>query len=894
MLRYRMQEDVDQLMKKFWEIEEVTSSNLSTLSDEERTCKDHSRRNVRRDERGRYVVRLPLQHSLTTFGNTKRHAEDLFHKLEKRFEKDKKLKQNYSIRRNEYLELDLLEPCSNQICSDLIPANYLPHHPVFKDSSTTTKLRVVFDGSAKSTSGIAFNDSLVIGPNMQRDLFSILVSFRFHSYVFTADIKQMYRQIRLHPADTNLQCILWRNSPEEALLAYRLTTVTFGLACSPFLATRCLLNLAETEKLRYPLAAAVTMKDFYVDDLITGASTIEGALRLQSELVRMLSQAGFHLLKWCANHLKLLQYIARKDQEVKYDIKEDSRAPLVNSYIAIAGDVHLFDRFSSLYKLRKVISYCRRFITNAWQLLQERNFGLITAQEIKYAMSCLIKIAQGQHFSKEVEDLKAYKCVSGKSKLRPLCPFLDESCVIRVGGRLKNSQLSYGCMHPIILPDNSNLTSLIFVHIHISSLHIGPQALLAEVRQTYWPLQGRHLANRTVHQCIKCSKMKPTLSSQLMGELPTGRVTPSKPFLNTGVDSCGPIHCKKTKHRRSPVAKTYISLFICLSTEAIHLELVTELTSQAFIAAFRRFISRRGQCINVCSDNGTNFVGADKELKELRSLFNTEVYQRDVTTHLASDGITWHFIPPRSPHFGGLWEAGVKMVKYHLRRVLGNAILNYEEPNTILTQIEACLNSCPLTPLSDNPNDLNPLTPGHLLIGQPFTSPPEPDLTPLPINRLSRWQYCQQLMQDFWRRWSAEYLPHLQRRSQWVSRGGDLKEGMLVLLKEDFRPPMHWPKGRIIALHPGKDGISRVATIKTAMGIGLRSHYRIVCFAHGGQSVKHYLFHSFFSELKVNLSRWAECWPFKLPPSWFAGETRRGAAGGSRRECVRATRREQS
>ncbi|XP_046384973.1 uncharacterized protein LOC124155301 [Ischnura elegans] len=235
-----MQEDVDQLMEKSWEIDEVISSNLSTLSDEERTCEDHSRRNVHQDERGRYVVRLPLKHSPTTLGNTKRHAEDRFHKLEERFEKDKKLKQNYSMQMNEYLELDHLEPCSNQTCSDLIPANYLPHHPVFKDASTTTKLRVVFDGSAKSTSGIAFNDLLVIGSNMQRDLISILVSFRFRSYVFTADIKQMYRQIRLHPADTNLQCILWRNSPEEALLAYRLITVTFGLACSPFLATRCL------------------------------------------------------------------------------------------------------------------------------------------------------------------------------------------------------------------------------------------------------------------------------------------------------------------------------------------------------------------------------------------------------------------------------------------------------------------------------------------------------------------------------------------------------------------------------------------------------------------------------------------------------------------------------
>lgn len=181
-----------------------------------------------------------------------------------------------------------------------------------------------------------------------------------------------------------------------------------------------------------------------------------------------------------------------------------------------------------------------------------------------------------------------------------------------------------------------------------------------------------------------------------MGDLPSQRITQSRPFSHTGCDYAGPFCIKLSKGRKPKTAKAYICLFVCMATKAIHLELVSDLTSDAFLAAFRRFVSRRGFCSNVYSDNGTNFQGARRCLNEMHKLVISEAYNEVIAASLAKDNVTWHFIPPSSPHFGGLWEAGVKSVKFHLRRVIGATILTFEEMYTVLTQIEAVLNSRPL------------------------------------------------------------------------------------------------------------------------------------------------------------------------------------------------------
>lgn len=270
--------------------------------------------------------------------------------------------------------------------------------------------------------------------------------------------------------------------------------------------------------------------------------------------------------------------------------------------------------------------------------------------------------------------------------------------------------------------------------------------------------------------------------------------------------------------------KSYICLFICFTTRAIHLELVSDLSTDAYLLALKRFISRRGKPSKIFSDNGRNFVGLCNDFAQFLLKCRT-----DIIDYAKSQQIQFSFIPPYSPHFGGLWEAGVKSCKYHLRRVVGNAHLAFEELTTVLYQIEAMLNSRPMIPLSSDPRDYLPLSPGHFLIGRPLTAPVcEDDLRDLPVHRLSRYQRVEQIRQQFWSRWAREYISELQTRTKWRENVADLKPDTLVIIKEINLPPLKWQLGRVLKTIPGNDGISRVADIQTSSGI-VRRPYTKIC-----------------------------------------------------------------
>lgn len=267
-----------------------------------------------------------------------------------------------------------------------------------------------------------------------------------------------------------------------------------------------------------------------------------------------------------------------------------------------------------------------------------------------------------------------------------------------------------------------------------------------------------------------------------------------------------------------------------MATKAVHIELVSDLTTEAFIAALRRFISRRGRCSEMYSDNGTYFVGAKRRLSEMARLLCSKDYSSAVTSFAAQEGMQWHLIPPHSPHFGGLWEAGIKSVKTHLKKIAGNTLLTFEEMTTLLTQIEACMNSRPIIPIPSNPDDRAFLTPGHFLIGEPLMSFPEPVCQVDTLSRLSRWQLIQRCRQLIWKRWSADYLSQLQQRSKWLQKEPNLRPGRLVLLKEDNAPPLTWPTGIVEETHPGADGLVRVVTVRTSRGLFRRPTTKICPF----------------------------------------------------------------
>jgi hypothetical protein len=441
-------------------------------------------------------------------------------------------------------------------------------------------------------------------------------------------------------------------------------------------------------------------------------------------------------------------------------------------------------------------------------------------------------MVQQTSYAQEVKDLKRQREVATTSSLKTLYPFIDQEGILRVGGQLQQSTLPYQAIHQMILPASHHFTRLIVSAEHTRLHHAGPQLLTASLREKYWIPRIRNLVRTVTHQCLTCYRFKAQATQQLMGELPSPRVQPSRPFLTTGVDYAGPILLRLGTTRSKTVMKGYIAIFVCFAIQAVHTELVTCLTTEAFLAASRRFIACRGKPRTIYSDNGTNFHGAAKQLYEIYCKLQSPSELTKVQDFLANEGCGWRFIPHHGPHHEGLWEAAVKSMKYHLRRTLGAHIATYQELSTLLAEIEACLNSRPLCTLSDDPFNQTYLSPGHFLIGQPLTQLPSIYYTNIKCNSLSRWQMFQKLQQHFWQRWLADYLQGLQQCQQWLRKSRNPQIGDLVLVKEDHTSPLHWPTSVIIDTHSGKDNRVRVVTVKTPKGtfkrpIAIFTFYRV-------------------------------------------------------------------
>lgn len=347
--------------------------------------------------------------------------------------------------------------------------------------------------------------------------------------------------------------------------------------------------------------------------------------------------------------------------------------------------------------------------------------------------------------------------------------------------------------------------------------------MMAFLRRSYWVIDGQKEASQFVKRCVTCFRFKARPTTQQMAALPAARVEPSRPFKHTALDYSGAVMVRSAKGRGHHATKAYFCVFVCLATKAVHIELVSDLTTLAFIAAYERFGARRGLCTDIYSDNATNFVGASAVfLRSERKLFDAQIQ-----TALANRGTTWHFSPPLSPHFNGLAESAIRSVKHHLRRVIGDSTLTFEEMTTILTKVEACLNSRPLHPISNDPNDLEVLTPAHFLIGEPIVTMPQCSTIDPNPSLLTRWKLTQQMVQRFWVRWSTDYLHTLQQRRKWQQRERNLRVGDLVLVLDDNQPPSKWAIGRIIDTHPGNDNQIRVVTIRTINGTYKRSIVKV-------------------------------------------------------------------
>ncbi|XP_055622708.1 uncharacterized protein LOC129766221 [Toxorhynchites rutilus septentrionalis] len=1090
--------DLQQQMEKFW-----TSANYSA---EEAACEEHFQRNVSRNSEGRYIVRLPVRNdTLFNLEDNRRAAIRRFRFLEHRLLRNGNLRKQYCDFLEEYRALGHMYRVYDHE-NATSPSYHLPHHCVVREDRSTTKVRVVFDASCKTPSGPSLNDALMVGPVIQKDIRSIIIRSRIRPIMMIADIKQMYRQILVDKEDTPLQRIVWRFSPDDPLETYELRTVTYRTASAPFLATRVLQQLPEDERHEHSQAATVLKRDFYVDDLFSGANSVQEAIVLRQQLEFLLNKGGFQLRKWASNEPAVLEAISLNNRALQASVDFDrdsciktlglhwepstdnlrykidlpiiarlfdplglvgpivttaklfiqalwtlkdsddkvlgwdqelpppmiehwtsylSQLPRLNelripryvlcrnpttvqlhifsdaseraygsyaylhstnsdktitvalltakskvapikkqsiprlelcgallasqlygkitaslqlsaetffwvdstvvlswldstpstwtTFVAnrvskiqlatdgcrwnhVAGQLNPADcisrgttaellpqnelwwsgpfwlkqhlscwpiqhrdelkiieaqretrktpvvsaptmieptfldqfveKFSCYDRMMRVLAYCQRFHYNCLsRKFTRRNSSSPSTDEVSRAEKTLISLVQQQCFNSDWNQLQQRKPVSAKSPLRWFHPFLAPDGLMHFGGRLERSQQPFEVKHPILLPSSHRFSLLLVRHYHQIHLHAAPQLLLTIIRLRFWITGARKLAKRVVHNCTICCRARPKQVEQFMSDLPASRVTASRPFSVTGVDYWGPILLKQASRKAAP-RKAYVAVFICFSTKAVHLELVSDLSTAKFIQALRRFISQRGFCAEIHSDNGRNFVGA---ANELRRLFRSEHHQQAVQQESVKNGIRWFFNPPKASNFGGLWEAAIASAQKHFYRVLGPNKLADDDMQTLLKQIECCLNSRPLVPLSDDHTDFEPLTPGHFLIGSAMKAIPDMDLTKIPSNRLRHWEHTQKIFQHLWQRWHTEYLSTLQPRSKWCNPPVVIEKGKLVVIKDENTPPVQWPTGRIIELHPGA-GSLEWSLFKHPAENSFSPYRRYVCF----------------------------------------------------------------
>lgn len=497
------------------------------------------------------------------------------------------------------------------------------------------------------------------------------------------------------------------------------------------------------------------------------------------------------------------------------ELPEARKTILITTSTAPSEIDRLIEKFSNVNKMCRIVAYCMKF-ANKLRKRDVDSINQLRPIDVQEGLLIICRHVQAITFQHELKTLRRGEALDTRSKLLSLDPFVDSDGTLRVGGRLKQSNRPYHVKHPILLPKNHIFTRLIIRQEHVRNLHSGLQLTIASVRQRFWPISIRSTARKILRECVTCFKAKPVASETIMGQLPTDRVKLSRPFIHCGVDYAGPFMIRDGARRNARSRKAWLAVFVCFSTKAVHLEVVGDMTTSSFIGALKRFIARRGRVTAIYSDNGKNFVGAQNELKEFYKFVSQTPNQKEILDFVTEAQISWNFIPPGAPHFGGLWEAAVKSAKSHLKRIMGCESFSFEEIQTVFCQIEAVLNSRPLNPLSEDPNDYEALTPGHFLIGEAINSFPCPDLQLINENRLSRWQRIERLRQCFWQRWHVEYLNNLQERHKWkLNKGSPLKIGQLVLIKQSGLAPLQWLMGRVQELHVGSDSVARSATVKT-------------------------------------------------------------------------------
>ncbi|XP_055619052.1 uncharacterized protein LOC129764216 [Toxorhynchites rutilus septentrionalis] len=438
----------------------------------------------------------------------------------------------------------------------------------------------------------------------------------------------------------------------------------------------------------------------------------------------------------------------------------------------------------------------------------------LTQDELKKAKNTLMKMVQWQAYPEEMVTLSRGQAELAKSSnLYQNSPTVDEYGVLRIDGRIgAASHIRFDTRYPVILPRKHFVTELIVDHFHRAFGHAYFETVVNEIRQFYHISRLRTVVKQIAAACQWCKLMKAKPTVPRMAPLPVARLASfTRPFTHTGIDLFGPLFVKVG---RSAV-KRWVCLFTCLTTRAVHVEVAYSLCTPSTVKCITRFVNRRGSPAEICTDNGTNFTGADRLLRKMIDKINVELAETFTNTNTK-----WVFIPPSAPHMGGSWERMVRSIKTAMETAYCNdRKLDDEGLVTLVVAAEAIVNSRPLTYLPLDADEGEALTPNHFLLGSSNgVHQPTTEFSGSSLVVKSSWYQIQHQLDIFWKRWIREYLPTLTKRTKWFGETKPLAIGNLVLIVEETRRN-GWVRGRVLEVVAGKDGRVRQAVVQTARGI---------------------------------------------------------------------------
>ena len=457
------------------------------------------------------------------------------------------------------------------------------------------------------------------------------------------------------------------------------------------------------------------------------------------------------------------------------------------------------------------------------ELQEQTSFSsLPAADQYRQAEMAILQQAQRQSFPQDYELLASDKPVTSRSRLLTLAPEMDKSTkVIRVGGRLRRLEGQDASMlHPVVLDASHPITRLLIQRYDCDLHHPGPERVFAELRRTFWIIHGREAVRRYQRACAECQRQRAKPSIPRMADLPTARLRLYKPaFYSTGVDCFGPMFIKVGRRRE----RRWGIIFKCLTTRAVHLDTLRSMDTDAYLMALRRFVARRGTPAELWSDQGTNFKGGDRELREAFASMAPALQRQ-----LARQKIKFRFNPPAAPHFGGVWEREIRSVKSALYTCIGAQSVHEDVLQTVLLEVEAILNSKPLGYVSADVADVDPITPNSMLMGRPDGSLPQVVYPDTEILSRKRWRHSQVLADQFWSRFIREYLPSLQSRQKWHSSPPELLNNAVAMLVDPQLPRALWPIGHVVKVHRSDDGYIRSADVRVKGQVYTRPVARLV------------------------------------------------------------------